>query len=161
MKNSPVSTGKTKAALRSLANPNQNSYQVGVAKANITPSDWQSRTYWLAGFNADRPANRVNDPLYARAMVVDDGTTPLAVVTLDLVGLSAPDVQRVQKAIAAKVPQLANRILVHATHTHASPDTIGLWGGVSVALRPAAVCFARTGFADSMAGSFPCPIDGC
>lgn len=128
MKNSHVSTGKTKAALRSLAT--QNSYQVGVAKANITPSDWQSRTYWLAGFNADRPATRVNDPLYARAMVVDDGATPLAIVTLDLIGLSAPDVQRVQEAIAAKVPQLANRILVHATHTHASPDTIGLWGGV-------------------------------
>jgi hypothetical protein len=129
MKNfpSPQSTGKHKTALRSLANTG--SYQVGVAKADITPSDWQQRTYWLAGFNADRPATSVNDPLYARAMVVDDGATPLAVVTLDLIGLTSPDVQRVQNAIAAKVPQLANRILVHATHTHEGPDTIGMWGG--------------------------------
>lgn len=129
MKNfrSPQSTGKHKTALRSLNSTS--SYRVGVSKADITPSDWQQRTYWLAGFNADRPATSVHDPLYARAMVVDDGATPLAIVTLDLIGLTSPDVQRVQNAIAAKVPQLANRILVHTTHTHEGPDTIGMWGG--------------------------------
>lgn len=115
--------------MRVLSSNEAVSYRVGVAKANITPSDWQSRTYWLAGYNADRPATSVHDPLYARAMVVDDGTTPLAIVTLDLVGLTSPDVQRVQKMITAKVPQLANRILVHSTHTHEAPDTVGLWGG--------------------------------
>ncbi|GAB4377250.1 MAG: hypothetical protein Kow00121_26140 [Elainellaceae cyanobacterium] len=112
-----------------LANTGTVPYRVGVGKADITPSDWQNRTYWLAGFNADRPAESVHDPLLARAMVIDDGTTPMAVVTLDLLGLTSPDVQLVQKAIAAKVPELANRILLHTTHTHEAPDTIGLWGG--------------------------------
>lgn len=104
-------------------------YQVGVARANITPSDWQNRTYWLAGFDANRPANRVNDPLYARAMIVDDGTIPMAIVTMDLIGLTSPDVRRIQTKIAEAVPELANRILIHATHTHEAPDVVGLWGG--------------------------------
>lgn len=128
-KNAISKNGKSKPALRASSGNSAVDYRVGVAKANITPTDWQSRTYWLAGYNADRPATSVNDPLYARAMVVDDGTTPMAIVTLDLVGLTSPDVQRIQRQIAAKVPQLADRILVHTTHTHEAPDTIGLWGG--------------------------------
>jgi RTX calcium-binding nonapeptide repeat (4 copies) len=105
------------------------SYHVGVSKADITPSDWQTRTYWLAGFGLNRPATSVNDPLFARAMVIDDGTTPFAIVTLDLLGLTSVDVEQVQKAIAAQVPELGDRILIHATHTHEAPDTVGLWGG--------------------------------
>ncbi|MEO1349577.1 MAG: hypothetical protein AAFW84_12375 [Cyanobacteria bacterium J06635_15] len=105
-------------------------YQVGAAQADITPADWQERTYWLAGFNADRPALDVHDPLYARSLIIDDGITPTAIVTLDLLGVVSDDVDRIQAAIAARVPELTDHILVHSTHNHEGPDTIGLWGGV-------------------------------
>ena len=103
-------------------------YQVGTDQANITPNISESN-YWLAGYTPDRLANSVNDPLYARAMVIDDGTSPFVIVSTDLVGLTSPDVQLIQEEITARVPELAERILVHSTHNHEAPDTIGLWGG--------------------------------
>ena len=103
-------------------------YRVGTDKANITPN-LSEGNYWLAGYTPDRSANSVNDPLYARAMVIDDGTSPFAIVSTDLLGLTSPDVQLIQKEITARVPELADRILVHSTHNHEAPDTIGLWGG--------------------------------
>ena len=104
-------------------------YKAGAASVDITPADWAQRTYWLAGFDPTRPATSVHDPLYARTLVVDDGTTPMAIVTLDLLGMVSDDIQIIQDAITAKVPELGGRILVHTTHDHEAPDTIGLWGG--------------------------------
>ena len=46
--------------------------QAGVAKSEIT---------------TERPDARVRDPLYARALVLDDGATKLAIVTLDAVAI--------------------------------------------------------------------------
>jgi Ca2+-binding RTX toxin-like protein len=104
-------------------------YKAGSAEVDITPVDWARRRYWLAGFDPNRPATSVHDPLYARALVVDDGINPMAVVTLDLLGMVSDDIQIIRDAITTKVPELGNRILVHTTHNHEAPDTIGLWGG--------------------------------
>lgn len=103
-------------------------YQVGTSKADITP-DLSERTYWLAGYDPGRLATSVNDALYSRVMVIDDGTSPFVIISADLLGLTAPDVQLIQEEISASVPELANRILVHSTHNHEAPDTVGLWGG--------------------------------
>jgi hypothetical protein len=107
-------------------------YRIGTTKTDITPSDWQRRTYWMAGFGVGRPVTSVHDPLYARTLVIDDGTSPLAIVSVDLLGLTSADVQLIQERIAAAVPKLADRILIHSTHNHEGPDTIGLWGGTGL-----------------------------
>lgn len=104
-------------------------YKVGAASTDITPSDWRTRTYWMAGYGLNRPLASVNDPLQARVLTIDDGKSPMAVVALDLIGVSSNDVNLIRSAILKDVPQLEGRILVHATHTHEGPDTIGLWGG--------------------------------
>ena len=106
-------------------------YRVGTSKADITP-DLAERTYWLAGYAPGRRATSVNDPLYARVMVIDDGTSPFAIISTDLLGLTASDVQLIQEEITASVPELADRILVHSTHNHEAPDTVGLWGGTGI-----------------------------
>ena len=103
-------------------------YRVGTARTDITP-DLSEGTQWMAGYSPDREVESVNDPLNSTVMIVDDGTSPLAIVSVDLLGLTAPDVQIIQDIIAERVPELQDRILVHATHNHEAPDTIGLWGG--------------------------------
>ena len=41
---------------------------------------------WLAGFGSNRPALGKHDDLWARAMVLQVGTTKVALVALDFIG---------------------------------------------------------------------------
>ncbi len=52
---------------------------------------------WIAGFHNRRAANGINDDLWARAMIIDDGTTRLAIVALDAIGFGNDDVIRVSR----------------------------------------------------------------
>jgi hypothetical protein len=83
-------------------------------------------TYWIAGFGKGRAANGVNDELWARAMVIDDGQTRYALVVLDAIGFGNDDVIRVRKRIESLAE--LDYVTVASTHTHEAPDLIGLWG---------------------------------
>ncbi len=82
---------------------------------------------YLAGFHNRRPAQGVQDDLWARALVFDQGGTRIAVVSLDLVGFFWPDVQAARAAVAASSPDV-DHVLISSTHGHEGPDTMGLWG---------------------------------
>ena len=104
-------------------------YQAGAANADITPTDWQTCVYWMAGYSIGRAATSIHDSLMTRVVVIDDGSTPMAIVTFDVIGITSDDADAIQDTIAAQLPQLAGHILIHATHEHEGPDTIGIWGG--------------------------------
>ncbi len=82
--------------------------------------------YWLAGFQHKRAAREIHDDLWARAMVVDDGSSRIAMVVVDGVGLFHEDVIRIRKKIAGEAS--VDYTAVSATHTHSAPDLLGLWG---------------------------------
>lgn len=70
-------------------------------------------------------ATGVHDPLWTRVLILQYGDLKLALVALDAVGYSYPDVQAIRKEAA----DLGFRhVIVASTHTHEGPDTIGLWG---------------------------------
>jgi hypothetical protein len=101
--------------------------QVGAASGEINPA----AGVMLAGYGYNRRCTGVHDPLYAKAVVFDDGVTPVALVVIDSFGLQYPTIQEIRTAAAAKVTAIelpAERILVQSTHTHCAPDTVGLWG---------------------------------
>lgn len=81
---------------------------------------------WLAGFHQARPANGVNDPLWARTMVVDDGRHKLAFCVIDMMGFGHDDVVTTRKRIAEL--QGIDYVMVASTHVHSSPDLMGMWG---------------------------------
>lgn len=81
---------------------------------------------WIAGFQNRRPANGVHDTLWARAMVIDDGTTRLALVVLDAIGYGADDIIAVRKLIPDETA--VDYTIVSSTHSHEAPDLLGLWG---------------------------------
>lgn len=94
------------------------SLRAGAAKAEITPE---------LGVSLDGPIAKnglvkaVHDPLHARAVVLDDGHTRIALVICDLTMIGR-DVVDEAKAIVERTSGLpAKNILVAATHTHASP----------------------------------------
>src|SRR6516165_10212178 len=98
------------------------SLEVGFGKADITPKLGDKPVY-MAGFGHNRVATKIHDPLMARAVVLKDDKTKIALVSIDLVGFGYPNVLRIRKQLPG-----FTYVLVSSTHNHEGPDTIGLWG---------------------------------
>ena len=60
---------------------------VGFAEVDVTPKLDAGRPVYLAGFGHNRKATKVHDPIMARAVVLSDGKTKVALVSVDVVGL--------------------------------------------------------------------------
>jgi hypothetical protein len=103
----------------------------GAAICDITPQNPEG--ILLGGFDFNRSCAGVRDPIYARALVLSDGATPLVIVTLDLVGLSLVRTNRIRSRLTREYP---GSVLLVCTHNHQSPDTLGLWGPALFGLLP-------------------------
>jgi hypothetical protein len=89
--------------------------RAGAAAVDITPTLFPLNM--PGGFSANM-AESAHDPLNARAMVLDDGTTMLAMVVVDNLG-AGPDVLNEAEALAsAKTGIEVNRMLISSTHSH-------------------------------------------
>ena len=91
--------------------------RAGAAAVDITPKIFPLNM--PGGFTANL-AQSAHDPLHARALVLADGATTLALVVVDNLG-AGPDVLDEAKALAAaKTGISADRILVASTHSHSA-----------------------------------------
>jgi hypothetical protein len=95
--------------------------RAGAAVADITPKEFPIN---MPGGHSANLAQSAHDPLNSRALVLDDGTTMLAMVVVDSLG-AGPDVLDEAKAIAsAKTGIATDKMLISSTHTH-SGGSIG------------------------------------
>lgn len=83
--------------------------------------------YWLAGFPWVREANAVNDSLWARAIVWDNGNKRVCLVTLDIIAIFYEDVKSIRE-LAVESELNIDHIIIAATHTHSAPDLLGMNG---------------------------------
>lgn len=98
--------------------------RVGVSYAPVNPPVGS----FIAGDKQNRKFTGVHDSLFVKVIVVDDGFTPIAIVTIDCIGLLYPDVQRIRHHVAVQSDFPVQHIVVSSTHTHSGPDVVGLWG---------------------------------
>jgi hypothetical protein len=96
---------------------------VGFADADVSPKVGGKTPVYMAGFGHDRTATKLHDPIMARAVVLADGSKKIAWVSVDVVGVFLPTVEKVREKLAG-----FDYVLVSATHNHEGPDTLGLWG---------------------------------
>lgn len=89
----------------------------GAAQTDITPPLGSV----LAGSFHPRYAEDVDDPLYAKAVVLDDGSTRLAIVALDIISILAEDVRKIRKLIAEHTGISPQHVMIGCTHTHTGP----------------------------------------
>lgn len=101
------------------------SIQAGVAQIVITPPIGTALTGYIARAGA---ATGVHDPLYAKALVLENGATQVAILTVDVLGLHWPFVTSVRAAIEAATGIPAANVLITCSHTHAGPATLFLEG---------------------------------
>ena len=92
---------------------------VGAARTVITPPLGVS----LAGSYTDRRAVGLRDDLYARAFVVDDSVSQVALVSCDLIGVRAATVAGARRIIEQRCGVPGDHVLIAATHNHAGPLT--------------------------------------
>lgn len=81
---------------------------------------------WLGGFSANRPAQGVNDPLTSRAIALRHGDRTVVLVSIDCVGLTHERFIKIRKSIDHAAEGI-DHIIFSSTHTHNSPDTMGIW----------------------------------
>lgn len=94
--------------------------RAGAAVADITPREWPVP---LVGSFSERLATKAWDPLTARCLLLDDGSTRLAIVMVD--SCYAPrELLDEAKRRASKLTGIrADRMLIGATHTHTAPPS--------------------------------------
>ncbi|MSU48000.1 MAG: hypothetical protein EXS37_02750 [Opitutus sp.] len=93
--------------------------RAGFAKADITPDPRMLN--WTVP-NA-QPYRTIHDPLFARALVLSDGETRLALIVWDLLDAREYAVARVRAAITRATGIAEDHILLSATHNHSGPKS--------------------------------------
>lgn len=110
---------------------------VGYPGPDAMEGDHAFQAAYLAGFGNGRAATGVRgadqglvgegDGLWARAIVLKQGDTSLAIVSVDMVGWFYDDVLGVRELVKQRGIDV-DHVIIHSTHTHQAIDTMGLWG---------------------------------
>ncbi|MCX7919390.1 MAG: neutral/alkaline non-lysosomal ceramidase N-terminal domain-containing protein [bacterium] len=95
----------------------------GVAKTDITPPVGIELTGYIG---RQQPSVGIHDPLFAKAIVLADGNTKLALVSCDLLALSRESVAAIRQAVNHQSQIPLQNILIACTHTHSGPATVFL-----------------------------------
>ena len=101
------------ALLLSAAEP---VFRAGAATGNITPPLGRP----IIGNFVAPTATNVHDELHARCLVLDDGKTKLALVTLDLLGTDTGTCVEARSLIEKETGIPAANILISGVHTHSA-----------------------------------------
>lgn len=98
--------------------PVQSNLQAGVAKVDITPRD--IRDFEVTGHR--RRVTGVRDPLRAGVLILNDGETKAAIVSLDTIGAWEEMVKLARQRIEQETGVPAAHIMVAASHNHSGPN---------------------------------------
>ena len=93
------------------------SFQVGVAEIDITPPVGSR----MAGYFYERLATGTHDPLQAKALVLRQGETQVALVSCDLIGISLSVTTNARVRVSERTGIPVSNIVICATHSHTGP----------------------------------------
>ena len=97
---------------------NAGGLRAGFGRVDITPKN----PCFLVGYpHVERTSTGTHDPLFASAVCLESGGTPLMLISLDLLFISADSTRECRTRIreATGIPE--QNILIGATHTHSGP----------------------------------------
>lgn len=100
--------------------------KAGSAKSDITPKT----SVWMDGMIREHKSDGVHDPLYARALVLEDDECAVAVLSVDICALQCATVDAAKQAISSKTGISQDNIIIAATHTHSGPAALGYFNPI-------------------------------
>jgi len=99
--------------------------RAGAFAINVSPLKYP---VIINGGMTERTADKLNDPIHARCLVLDDGTTKVALVVVDSC-MMPRDLLDEAKEMASRATGIAtSHMLISATHTHSAPSVHGALG---------------------------------
>src|SRR5262245_18682628 len=108
-----------------LAAPVHASLRAGTATIYVTPEKFP---VLVNGMFTERDATAALDRLHARALVLDDGSTRLAIVVVDSCMMPREFLDKA-KELASKPSGIpVENMCISATHTHSAPAVMGCLG---------------------------------
>ena len=93
--------------------------KAGAASVDITPP----LGLVMGGYRKTRHASGVHDPLCARALVLQEGKTQLALLALDLIALPRDCIARACRLVEERCRIPPEAVTCWSTHTHTGPVT--------------------------------------
>ena len=94
--------------------------QAGTAIIDITPQ----KPMFLHGYpHVERISEGIHDPLYASAMVIDNGEIQIGFCAVDIVFISREISDRVRERVQAATGIPGQNLMISASHTHSGPVT--------------------------------------
>lgn len=101
--------------------------QAGAARVDITPAEGAGLP--MSGYAGRKQGSQeIHDRIYARAIVLHDGTRYAAIVTWELIGVATPVWADVSQRIAKETGIPAEYLLLAAVHDHSAPSLTGMYG---------------------------------
>jgi hypothetical protein len=94
--------------------------RAGAAAVDISPPEGTP----LAGYYSPRGARGVLDPLFSKALVLEQGGTRVALVVCDLISLPRSTVVEARRLVERQTGIPAAHVMISATHTHTGPALI-------------------------------------
>lgn len=91
-------------------------FRAGAATSNITPPLGEL----VVGGWSPTPAKNIHDELHARCLVLDDGTTTIAIVVCDILYLKREVCDKAREYIVKETNLPPENILIAGTHTHSA-----------------------------------------
>jgi hypothetical protein len=102
--------------------------RAGTARMDISPREFP---VIVNGGMLERSADRVVDPLHARALVLDDGTETIAIVVVDSCMMPRSLLDEAKRVAEEATGIAEERMLISATHTHSAPAAMACLGSDS------------------------------
>jgi neutral ceramidase len=99
----------------------QRVFRAGAATSNITPPLGEP----IVGGWEPSPATHIHDELFARCLVLDDGSTQVAIVLCDNVGIPREVFDAARSMIDEETDLPPEHVLLAATHTHSATTARG------------------------------------
>jgi hypothetical protein len=96
----------------------QTTLRAGAAQVVVTPPIGAP----MAGYYHARVAEGTLDDLFAKALVLDDGATKVALVTLDLISTTRSLTEAARAQIEHDIGIPAANVMISATHAHTGPE---------------------------------------
>src|ERR1051325_11243557 len=96
----------------------QTNFRAGAAQVVITPPVGAP----MAGYYHARGAEGTLDDLHAKALVIDDGSTKVALVTLDLISTTFNLTREARAQIEKATGIPGANVMISATHAHTGPE---------------------------------------
>jgi hypothetical protein len=98
-------------------------FRAGIAVRVVTPDPLLPVS---GGVGPSHPVTKKAGELTVRALVLDDGSTQVAIVSADFLGFPAALADKARAKVKGIAPE---NILIGATHTHSAPDCYGFPNG--------------------------------